>query len=59
MIKIYNLLVIGSGAAGMMSAITAARAGHKVLLLEKLSKIGAKLKATGGGRCNLNQYVRQ
>ena len=31
----------------MMAAITAARAGHKVLLLEKLSKIGAKLKATG------------
>ena len=53
----YTLLVIGSGAAGMMSAITAARAGHKVLLLEKLSKIGAKLKATGGGRCNLTNTL--
>ena len=41
----------------MMSAITAARAGHKVLLLEKLSKIGAKLKATGGGRCNLTNTL--
>ena len=53
----YDLIVIGSGAAGMMSAITAARAGRSVLLLEKLSKIGAKLKATGGGRCNLTNTL--
>ena len=53
----YHLIVIGSGAAGMMAAITAARAGKKVLLLEKLSKIGAKLKATGGGRCNLTNTL--
>jgi predicted Rossmann fold flavoprotein len=53
----YDLLVIGSGAAGMMAAITAARAGRSVLLLEKLSKIGAKLKATGGGRCNLTNTL--
>ena len=53
----YDLLVIGSGAAGMMAAITAARAGRSVLLLEKLSKIGTKLKATGGGRCNLTNTL--
>ena len=53
----YQLIVIGSGAAGMMAAITAAREGKKVLLLEKLSKIGAKLKATGGGRCNLTNTL--
>jgi len=41
-IKPYTLIVIGSGAAGMMAAITAARQGKSVLLLEKLSKIGAK-----------------
>jgi len=41
----------------MMSAIMASRYGHKVLLLEKLSKIGAKLKATGGGRCNLTNTL--
>jgi predicted Rossmann fold flavoprotein len=41
----------------MMAAITAARAGKSVLLLEKLSKIGAKLKATGGGRCNLTNTL--
>ena len=56
-VKTYNLIVIGSGAAGMMAAITAAREGKKVLLLEKISKIGAKLKATGGGRCNLTNTL--
>ena len=55
--KSYQLIVIGSGAAGMMSAITAAREGKSVLLLEKLSKLGAKLKATGGGRCNLTNTL--
>ena len=55
--KNYDAIVIGSGAAGMISAITAARAGKKVLLLEKLSKLGAKLKATGGGRCNLTNTL--
>lgn len=53
----YDLIVVGAGAAGMMAAITAARRGKKVLLLEKLSKIGAKLKATGGGRCNLTNTL--
>jgi len=57
MSKPYQLIVIGSGAAGMMAAITAARNGKSVLLLEKLSKIGAKLKATGGGRCNLTNTL--
>jgi len=53
----YDVIVIGSGAAGMISAITAARKGKKVLLLEKLSKLGSKLKATGGGRCNLTNTL--
>jgi len=53
----YDLIVVGAGAAGMMAAITSARNGKKVLLLEKLSQIGAKLKATGGGRCNLTNTL--
>ena len=53
----HGLIVVGAGAAGMMAAITAARTGKSVLLLEKLSKIGAKLKATGGGRCNLTNTL--
>ncbi len=40
-----------------MSAIVSAREGERVLLLEKLPKIGAKLKATGGGRCNLTNTL--
>ena len=53
----YELIVIGSGAAGIISAIVAAREGKKVLLLEKLSNISSKLKATGGGRCNLTNTL--
>lgn len=53
----YDLIVVGAGAAGMIAAITAARQGRNVLLLEKLSKIGSKLKATGGGRCNLTNTL--
>ena len=55
--KRYDVIVIGSGAAGMIAAIIAARRGKEVLLLEKLSKLGAKLKATGGGRCNLTNTL--
>ena len=53
----YDLIVIGSGAAGMISAIVSARASRKVLLLEKLPNIASKLKATGGGRCNLTNTL--
>jgi predicted Rossmann fold flavoprotein len=48
-----KIIIIGAGASGMLSAIIASRNNHKVILLEKLPKIGAKLRATGGGRCNL------
>ncbi len=53
----HDVIIVGSGAAGMMAAIAAAHEGKTVLLLEKLSKIGAKLKATGGGRCNLTNTL--
>lgn len=53
----YDVIVIGAGAAGIMASIVAARDGKKVLLLEKLSNIAAKLKATGGGRCNLTNTL--
>jgi len=53
----YDLIVVGSGAAGLAGAIKAGREGKKVLLLEKLSQIATKLKATGGGRCNLSNTL--
>ena len=46
-------LVIGGGAAGMMAAVYAARAGAKVTLLEKNEKLGKKVYITGKGRCNV------
>ena len=52
-----DLIVIGGGPAGLMAAITAGRRGHRVCLLEKLPQVGAKLKATGGGRCNLTNTL--
>lgn len=48
-----KVLVIGGGAAGMFAAITAARNGHKVCLLEKNERLGKKLFITGKGRCNI------
>ena len=53
----YDVIIIGSGAAGMISGIVAARNGKKVLLCEQLAKLGPKLKATGGGKCNLSNTL--
>lgn len=49
----YNGIVIGGGPAGMFAAITAARQGQKVLLLERGNRLGRKLLITGKGRCNV------
>ena len=48
-----EILVIGGGAAGMMAAVFATRAGAEVTLLEKNEKLGKKVYITGKGRCNL------
>ena len=49
----YDIIIIGAGAAGMMAAITAGRQGARVCLAEKNEKPGKKLYITGKGRCNL------
>ncbi len=49
----YDVIVIGAGAAGMMAAGTAAKIGHKVLLIEKMEKSGRKVRISGKGRCNV------
>jgi predicted Rossmann fold flavoprotein len=56
---IYDVIVIGSGAAGIMASITATQIKKNVLLLEQLPRIATKLKATGGGRCNLTNTLPQ
>ena len=48
-----EVVVIGGGAAGMIAAITSAKEGNKVTLIEKKSSLGNKVKITGKGRCNL------
>ncbi len=48
-----DVLVIGAGAAGMMAAASAARAGASVVLLEKTARPGFKIGISGGGRCNV------
>ncbi len=48
----YDVVVIGAGAAGMMSAIEAGKRGRKTLLIDHSKKIGEKIRISGGGRCN-------
>jgi len=50
---VYDVIIIGAGASGLVAAIVAARRGKKVLILEKNNKVGKKLLATGNGRCNI------
>ncbi len=56
----FDLLIIGSGAAGMMAAVTAAStldssgiANVRIAILEKNTRPGIKVLVCGGGRCNL------
>lgn len=55
--KIFDVIIIGAGASGMMAAVTAARRGLSVLLVEHMDKAGKKLYATGNGRCNFTNAV--
>lgn len=48
----YDVLVIGAGAAGMMSAIRAGQRGKSVLVLDHARAPGEKIRISGGGRCN-------
>jgi len=48
-----QVIIIGGGASGLLAAITAARTGAKVTILEHLNKPGKKILATGNGKCNL------
>lgn len=54
-----DLAIVGAGAAGLMAAITAGRAGpgRSVVLLDGAARIGAKILISGGGRCNVTHDV--
>ncbi|MBV9216923.1 MAG: NAD(P)/FAD-dependent oxidoreductase [Acidobacteria bacterium] len=49
---IYDAIVIGGGAAGLFCAVTAAKRGKRVLVVEHNSEVGRKILISGGGRCN-------
>ncbi len=54
-----RIIVVGGGAAGMMSAIYAARSGAEVLLIERNEKLGKKVYITGKGRCNVTNTAER
>jgi len=52
-----QVVVVGGGAAGLMAAGQAAAAGAEVLVLERMARLGTKLRITGKGRCNLTNMA--
>jgi predicted Rossmann fold flavoprotein len=55
----FDVVAVGAGAAGLMSAIEAGRRGRRVLLLEHADRVGKKILISGGGRCNFtNLHTR-
>ena len=54
-----HVIIVGGGAAGLVAAITAAREGALVTIIEQKDRVGKKILSTGNGRCNLtNAYMK-
>jgi predicted Rossmann fold flavoprotein len=59
MIQRFDAIVLGAGAAGLMCAIEAGKRGRRVVVLERVDRVGKKILISGGGRCNFtNLYCR-
>jgi hypothetical protein len=54
---VYDIAVIGAGAAGLTAAIFAGQSGARVVALDGAKKLGAKILISGGGRCNVTHDV--
>ena len=55
---VFDVIVIGAGAAGLMAALTAGQRGRRVLVLDHAPEAGRKILISGGGRCNFtNRYT--
>lgn len=52
-----RIAIVGGGASGMVAAITAARAGAQVTILERNERLGKKILVTGNGKCNLGNRL--
>ena len=50
--KIFDAVILGAGGAGLMCALTAAKRGRTVAVLDHAAKPGGKIIISGGGRCN-------
>jgi len=55
--RVYDIAVIGGGAAGCMAAVRAAELGRRVVLIERNDAICRKVLITGKGRCNLTNVA--
>ncbi len=56
--KQRHVIIVGGGASGLVAAITAARCGARVTVIEQKDRLGKKILSTGNGRCNFtNEYV--
>ena len=54
---LYDTIIIGAGAAGLLCAIEAGKRNRTVLLLDKAEKIAKKILISGGGRCNFTNLT--
>ncbi len=59
MSQLYDVIVAGGGAAGLMCALRAGQRGRRVLVLEHADKVGKKILISGGGRCNFTNLGSQ
>lgn len=56
--KKRHVIIVGGGASGLIAAISAAREGADVTIVEQKERLGKKILSTGNGRCNLtNEYM--
>jgi predicted Rossmann fold flavoprotein len=57
--ELFDVLVVGAGAAGLMCAIEAGKRGRRVAVLEHAERAGKKILISGGGRCNFTNLYCQ
>ena len=55
----YDVVIIGGGASGIVAAIEAKKQYENVAIIEKESRIGKKILATGNGKCNMRSEERR
>lgn len=55
--SVFDVIILGGGASGLMCALTAGQRGRSVLVLDGANKIGKKILMSGGGRCNFTNLL--